>query len=25
VFPMPVAGDWGYERVIATLSAQAVR
>jgi 5,10-methylenetetrahydromethanopterin reductase len=25
VFPMPVAGDWGYERVIAALSAQAVR
>ena len=25
VFPMPVAGAWGYERVIAALSAQAVR
>ena len=25
VFPMPVTGDWGYERVIAALSAQAVR
>ncbi len=25
VFPTPVAGDWGYERVIAALSAQAVR
>ncbi len=24
VFPMPVAGDWGYERAIAALSAQAV-
>jgi 5,10-methylenetetrahydromethanopterin reductase len=23
VFPMPVAGDWGYERVIGALSAQA--
>ena len=23
VFPMPVAGDWGYERVIAALGAQA--
>ena len=22
VFPMPVAGDWGYERVIAALGAQ---
>jgi 5,10-methylenetetrahydromethanopterin reductase len=25
VFPMPVNGGWGYERVIAALSAQAVR
>jgi 5,10-methylenetetrahydromethanopterin reductase len=24
VFPMPVAGDWGYERVIGALNAQAV-
>ncbi len=24
VFPMPVAGDWGYERVIAALSAHVV-
>jgi 5,10-methylenetetrahydromethanopterin reductase len=24
VFPMPVAGSWGYERVIAALSAQTV-
>jgi 5,10-methylenetetrahydromethanopterin reductase len=25
VFPMPVAGDWGYERAIAALTVQAVR
>ncbi len=25
VAPMPVAGDWHYERVITALSAQAVR
>jgi 5,10-methylenetetrahydromethanopterin reductase len=25
VFPMPVAGDWGYERIITALSAQVVR
>ncbi len=24
VFPMPVGGDWGYERVIAALSPEAV-
>ena len=25
VFPMPVAGDWGYQRVIEALGAQVVR
>jgi alkanesulfonate monooxygenase SsuD/methylene tetrahydromethanopterin reductase-like flavin-dependent oxidoreductase (luciferase family) len=25
VFPMPVAGDWGFERVIAALGVQVVR